>query len=63
MAFKAAKCPECNGDLQIPDDKDYVKCMFCGKGAKLVKYFPRRCMFLPLDQPCFRRQEGQEMSG
>ncbi len=30
MEFKAAKCPNCNGDLQVPDDKDVVKCMYCG---------------------------------
>lgn len=30
MAFKAAKCPSCAGDLQLPDDKDKVKCMYCG---------------------------------
>jgi len=30
MAFKAAKCPNCAGDLQLPDDRDNVKCMYCG---------------------------------
>ncbi|MBK9405317.1 MAG: hypothetical protein IPN57_12445 [Ignavibacteria bacterium] len=29
MNFKAAKCPSCGGDLQIPDDRDFVNCMYC----------------------------------
>jgi len=30
MSFKAAKCPNCAGDLQVPEDRDSVKCMYCG---------------------------------
>lgn len=30
MAFKAAVCPRCFGDLRVPDDRDVVKCMYCG---------------------------------
>lgn len=30
MPFKAAKCPNCAGDIQVPDDRDSVKCMYCG---------------------------------
>jgi DNA-directed RNA polymerase subunit RPC12/RpoP len=30
MPFKPAKCPNCAGDLQVPDDRDAVKCMYCG---------------------------------
>ncbi len=30
MAFKVAKCPNCGGDLQVPDEKNTVKCMYCG---------------------------------
>ena len=30
MVFKAAKCPNCSGDLQVPDNRDIVKCMYCG---------------------------------
>ncbi len=30
MTFKPAKCPSCGGDLQLPDDKQSVKCMYCG---------------------------------
>jgi hypothetical protein len=30
MKFSAAKCPQCGGDLQVPDNKDVVKCMYCG---------------------------------
>lgn len=26
----AAKCPQCAGSLQVPDDRDTVKCMYCG---------------------------------
>jgi tetratricopeptide (TPR) repeat protein len=30
MAFKAAICPSCGGNLQVPDDRASVKCMYCG---------------------------------
>lgn len=30
MTFKAAICPSCGGQLQVPDDRDSVKCMYCG---------------------------------
>lgn len=30
MSFKAAKCPNCAGDIQVPDDKYSAKCMYCG---------------------------------
>ncbi len=30
MVFKAAICPSCGGNLQVPDDRDSVKCMYCG---------------------------------
>lgn len=30
MEFIAAKCPNCAGDLRLPDDKKQVKCMYCG---------------------------------
>jgi len=30
MSFKAAKCPNCAGELQLPEDRDSVKCMYCG---------------------------------
>ncbi len=30
MAFVAAVCPQCSGALQVPDDRDIVKCMYCG---------------------------------
>ncbi len=29
MKFAPAKCPSCNRDLQIPDDREFVKCMYC----------------------------------
>lgn len=28
--FVAAKCPSCGGDLHVPDDREQVKCMYCG---------------------------------
>ncbi len=30
MTFRQAKCPTCAGELQVPDDRDVVKCMYCG---------------------------------
>lgn len=33
MTFKAASCPSCSGDLQVPDDRDVVKCMYCGENV------------------------------
>lgn len=29
MPFLAAVCPQCSGALQVPDDRDVVKCMYC----------------------------------
>ena len=29
MAFKAATCPTCGGDLQVPEDRATVNCMYC----------------------------------
>lgn len=30
MSFVSAKCPQCGGALQVPNDRDSVKCMYCG---------------------------------
>jgi tetratricopeptide (TPR) repeat protein len=30
MTFKPSICPSCGGQLQVPDDRDSVKCMYCG---------------------------------
>lgn len=30
MNFVSAKCPQCGGALQVPDDCNSVKCMYCG---------------------------------
>ena len=30
VKFFAAQCPQCSGDLQLPENKDAVKCMYCG---------------------------------
>ena len=35
MKFIPAKCPSCNGELQVPDDRDFVKCMYCGVDIKI----------------------------
>lgn len=35
MKFVPAKCPTCQGDLQIPDDREFVKCMYCGVDIKV----------------------------
>lgn len=36
MSFIPAKCPSCGGDLQVPNDRDSVKCMYCG-GTVIVR--------------------------
>jgi tetratricopeptide (TPR) repeat protein len=35
MKFIPAKCPSCGGELQIPDQRDFVKCMYCGVDIKV----------------------------
>ena len=30
MTFEAAKCPNCNGELQLPRDRVSAKCLYCG---------------------------------
>jgi tetratricopeptide (TPR) repeat protein len=30
MLFRPAKCPTCQGELQVPTDREMVKCMYCG---------------------------------
>ncbi len=30
MEFVAAKCPNCGGELRLPDDMKTAKCMYCG---------------------------------
>ena len=37
MKFFAAKCPQCSGDLQLPEDKDVVKCMYCSSDIVISK--------------------------
>lgn len=37
MKFFAAKCPQCSGDLQLPEDKDIVKCMYCSSDIVISK--------------------------
>jgi len=33
--FFPCKCPQCGGDLQIPENKDIVKCMYCSTDIKV----------------------------
>ncbi len=35
MDLKAARCPSCGGDLDIPEGVDYVECPFCGIDVKV----------------------------
>jgi tetratricopeptide (TPR) repeat protein len=35
MKFESAICPSCGGQLQIPDDREFVKCMYCGSEIKV----------------------------
>lgn len=35
MKFTAAKCPSCNGELHIPDDQDFIYCMYCKTQVKV----------------------------
>jgi len=30
MDFKPAKCPNCAGQLQLPENIERVRCMYCG---------------------------------
>ena len=31
MEFLKGVCPHCKGELQIPQDRDRIICMYCGK--------------------------------
>ena len=35
MQLLAAKCPSCGADIQVPDNKDYAYCTFCGSNVKV----------------------------
>ena len=35
MAFQPANCPKCGGELQIPDDREFINCMYCGTTIKV----------------------------
>ena len=37
MEFRSAKCPSCGGELQVPIEKDVVKCMYCGNDINVGK--------------------------
>ena len=38
MEFFAAICPQCSGNLQLPDDRDNVKCMYCGANIVIKEH-------------------------
>jgi hypothetical protein len=35
MKFFPAICPQCNGELQIPEELEFVKCIYCGVDIKV----------------------------
>lgn len=35
MQLLAAKCPSCGADIQVPDNKDFAYCTFCGSNVKV----------------------------
>ena len=35
MDLKAARCPSCGGDLDIPQGVDYIECPYCGIDVKV----------------------------
>jgi uncharacterized protein YbaR (Trm112 family) len=39
MNFKEGKCPKCQGVLQVPEDRDKIICMYCGKELTVSEIF------------------------
>ena len=37
MEFKAAKCPSCGGDIQLPIGVERAKCMYCGSDVDVER--------------------------
>lgn len=37
MNFQPAKCPNCGGQLQLPDDAEKVKCMYCTSDVIVIE--------------------------
>ena len=37
MIFKAAQCPNCGGQLQVPTNRDTVICMYCGQTIEIER--------------------------
>ena len=46
MEFVPGICPSCNGQLQLPTDRETVKCMYCGSDIRVNQaqsaYAPNR---------------------
>lgn len=40
MKISSAKCPSCGGNLEIPDNKDYVTCHFCENTVRVRDAVP-----------------------
>jgi hypothetical protein len=41
MAFRPATCPSCNESIQVPVDREQVKCMFCGQDVVVKQALAR----------------------
>ncbi|WP_422086621.1 CFI-box-CTERM domain-containing protein [Variovorax sp.] len=50
MVLVAAVCPQCSGALQIPEERDFVKCQYCGTDI-MVREPVRPAQYVRLVQP------------
>lgn len=50
MTFVAAVCPQCSGTLQIPPERDFVKCEYCGTDI-MIREPVRPAHYVQLGQP------------
>lgn len=50
MVLVAAVCPQCSGALQIPEERDFVKCQYCGTDI-MVREPVRPAQYVHLVQP------------
>ena len=40
MKITSAKCPSCGGNLEIPDNKDYITCLYCENTVRVGDAVP-----------------------
>ncbi|HQY20080.1 MAG TPA: hypothetical protein PLX80_04445 [Ignavibacteria bacterium] len=40
MKITSAKCPSCGGNLEIPDNKDYITCLYCENTVRVRDAVP-----------------------